>query len=425
MKAGKPVDYMGTATVMALHGANKLIDRSNLSANEKALAKAAVAELSGEPGALLNATGEHIRAKLIKAGIPEAKADAISGNIQTFLADTGNTAAFRAAASDAAQAVVSKYVGEKGAEVVNAAIEQYMSADGSAKGAAEAALNAAIDQYVKGDDAKKALKEAIRKSGNGEEVDYSEVGSAVFRSYAGDYIDKSNLSKAQKELAHNAIDSMTGELPWSETGAEALEHVLVKAGIPEESASELSHNIVDYVTGKGDIDSIANSAKTIFSSAVAKAIDKQLEKWGNKFPFLKKLFGDLHIDGESIVNFFRNLSISDIKAAFAKISSMSLEDWKNIGKQLLDKALEVAARKLTKYLNKLTDKILNWLTEKIDSVLNRIHFLEDYMAYVKIGARIIVDTTGNTVKNWIGTGVETGKTMIRSLYDSGGENGGN
>jgi len=426
MKEGKPVDYMGTATVLARYGADKLIDQSNLSEKEKKMAKAAIAEIAGESGSLLNATGEYLEEKLINAGVPKDKANGISSNIQAFLADTGNTAAIKAAASDAAQVIVSKYVGEKGAEVINAAIKQYMSEDGTVKGAAEAALDAAIDQYVKGDDAKKALKDALQKSRNGEEVDYSEVGSTVFQSYATDLIDKSNLSEDQKELARNAVKSLTGELPWSETGAEALENVLVKAGIPEESASDLSHSIVDYVTGKGDVESIINNAKTIFSSKIAEAIDKQLQKWENKFPFLKELFDKLNIDGKSIVNFFQNLSLSDIKAAFSKISQRSLDDWKNIGKLLLDKALDVIGKKLTTCLKKLSQKIIDWLSKKIVSVLSKIHFLEKYMTYVKTGVSSSTDILEGSVEKWIENGVESGKTMVReSLWNNNGAGNGN
>ena len=425
MKEGKPVDYMGTATILARYGADKLIDKSNLSADEKKLAHAALAELAGESGALLNATGEYLQEKLIKAGIPADKAQGISSNIQAYLADTGNTAAIKAAAGDAAQVIVSKYVGEKGAEVINAAIKEYMNAGGSAKDAAEAALDAAIDQYVKGDDAKNALKDALRKSRNGEEVDYSKVGTTVFQSYATDLIDKSNLSEDQKDLARNAIKSMTGELPWSETGAEALENVLVKAGIPEDSASDLSHSIVDYVTGKGDVDSIINKAKTIFSSKIAAAIDKQLEKWEKKFPFLKDLFDKLGINGKSIVDFFQNLSLSKIKAAFSKISQMSLDDWKNIGKLLLDKALDVIGKKLTKCLTNLSKKIIAWLSKKILSALSKIHFLDKYMTYIKKGVSSVTDKLNESVGTWIESGIESGKTKIReSLWkDKGAENG--
>ena len=415
LKAGNTIDYKGTATALARYGADKLIDESNLSANQKKLAHAAIAELAGEDGALLNATGEYIEAKLTKKGIPAESAKSISGNIQKFLADTGNTEALKAAASEAAQGIVSKYAGEKGAAVINAAIKEYMSATGDAKSAAGAALNTAIDKYVKGDDAKKALKDALEKTKNGENVDYKQVGSTVFNSYALDAIEKSNMSDEEKEAARSAIASLNGEVPWSETGAEAVEALLIKAGVSKENAGALSGQIIGFV--KGDV-----GIGDVFSSAVEKAIDKQLTKWGKKYPFLGKLFKKFGIDGKSIVKFFKNLSLEKIKNFFKEITSKSLDDWIQIGKALLNKALDKAIQAVTKYLTKLVGEILNWLKKKVIAVLSKVHFLEKYMEYVKLGVGIVSDYASQKANEWIKTGVEQGGAKIRSLWEKKDQN---
>lgn len=422
VKTGKTPDYQGVGTALAKHEMDKMIDNSNLSANQKKLAHAAIAELAGEDGALLNATGEYIEAKLTKKGIPAESARSISGNIQKFLADTGNTEALKAAASEAAQGIVSKYAGEKGAAVINAAIKEYMSATGDAKSAAGAALNTAIDKYVKGDDAKKALKDALEKTKNGENVDYKQVGSTVFNSYALDAIEKSNMSDEEKEAARSAIASLNGEVPWSETGAEAVEALLIKAGVSKENAGALSGQIIGFVKGDVGIGDVAKSAVTVFSSAVEKAIDKQLTKWGKKYPFLGKLFKKFGIDGKSIVKFFKNLSLEKIKNFFKEITSKSLDDWIQIGKALLNKALDKAIQAVTKYLTKLVGEILNWLKKKVIAVLSKVHFLEKYMEYVKLGVGIVSDYASQKANEWIKTGVEQGGAKIRSLWEKKDQN---
>lgn len=422
VKTGKTPDYQGVGTALAKHEMDKMIDNSNLSANQKKLAHAAIAELAGEDGALLNATGEYIEAKLTKKGIPAESARSISGNIQKFLADTGNTEALKAAASEAAQGIVSKYAGEKGAAVINAAIKEYMNATGDAKSAAGAALNTAIDKYVKGDDAKKALKDALEKTKNGEKVDYKQVGSTVFNSYALDAIEKSNMSDEEKEAARSAIASLNGEVPWSETGAEAVEALLIKAGVSKENAGALSGQIIGFVKGDVGIGDVAKSAVTVFSSAVEKAIDKQLTKWGKKYPFLGKLFKKFGIDGKSIVKFFKNLSLEKIKNFFKEITSKSLDDWIQIGKALLNKALDKAIQAVTKYLTKLVGEILNWLKKKVIAVLSKVHFLEKYMEYVKLGVGIASDYASQKANEWIKTGVEQGGAKIRSLWEKKDQN---
>jgi len=419
LKAGKAIDYKGTATALAQDGANKLIDGSDLSSNQKVLARGVIAEIAGEEGAFSNATGEYIRNKLIKKGIPEEEADKIAANIQNYLADTGNTGALKAAATDAAQALVSKYVGEEGAAVINSAIEKYMSEGGTAGGAAEAALEAAIDQYVKGDEAKNALKEALRKSKNGEAVDYGDVGSKVFTSYALDAIENSNMSEEEKEAARSAVLSLKGEVPWSETGAEVLEAVLIKAGVSREHAEQAAKSIIAFATGDGDLKSLANNALTIFSSKIADAINKQLEKWEKKFPFLKEIYGAFGISREDIVNFFKDLSVDKIKDAFKIICNLSMEDWKNIGKQLLNKLLDKALQKLGKCLKKLADKLIDKLKKQITAVLEKIHFLKKYMDYVKFGLEIVANVGKGQAGSMIKTTVEQGGTTIRSIWDSG------
>lgn len=422
LKAGNTIDYKGTATALARYGADKLIDNSNLSANQKKLAHAAIAELAGEDGALLNATGEYIEAKLTKKGIPAESAKSISGNIQKFLADTGNTEALKAAASESAQGIVSKYAGEKGAAVINAAIKEYMNATGDAKSAAGAALNTAIDKYVKGDDAKKALKDALEKTKNGENVDYKQVGSTVFNSYALDAIENSNMSDEEKEAARSAIASLNGEVPWSETGAEAVEALLIKAGVSKENAGALAGQIIGFVKGDVGIGDVAKSAVTVFSSAVEKAIDKQLTKWSKKYPFLGKLFKKFGIDGKSIVKFFKDLSLEKIKNFFKEITSKSLDDWIQIGKALLNKALDKAIQAVTKYLTKFVGKILEWLKKKVIAVLSKVHFLEKYMEYVKLGVGIASDYASQKANEWIKTGVEQGGAKIRSLWEKKDQN---
>ena len=424
LKDGKTVDYKGTATALARYGADDLIEKSNLSANQKKLAHAVIADIAGEDGALLNATGTYLKDKMIKKGIPADKASSISGNIQTFLADTGNTAALRSAASEAAQTIVSRYVGEKGAAVINSAIENYMSDKGTVGSAAGAALDAAIDQYVKGDDAKKALKDAIEKSMNGQSVDYTKVGKTVFDSYAKDIIDNSKLSPEEKKLVHNVLDSMNGELPWSETGAEALEAVMVKAGLSQEQAEDLSRKIVNFATGDGSLGSIVDSAKSIFSSKIAEAIDKQLEKWEQKFPFISSLYEIFGIDREDIVKFFQNLSFSDVKAAFTKICNMSLEDWKNIGKQLLDRMVDKVVKKLTSVLTKLANKFIQWLKKSVKKVLSKIHFLEDYMSYIELGLDVVGNIGVGKVNELIQTGVSRGGEELKGIWGGGNGSGG-
>ena len=151
-----------------------------------------------------------------------------------------------------------------------------------------------------------------------------------------------------------------------------------------------------------------------------------MKKWENKFPFLKDLFDKLNIDGKSIVDFFQNLSLSSIKAAFAKISNMSLEDWKNIGKLLLDKALDVIAKKLTKCLTKLAQKIIDWLSKKITAVLGKIHFLDKYMSYINKAVSSATDKLKESAGKWIESGIESGKTKIReSLWNNKGAENGN
>jgi len=424
LQQGKSVDYKGTATTLARSGADSLIDKSNLSASQKKLAHELVAELAGEEGALLNATGEYLKEKMIKKGIPADKAASISGNIQTFLADTGNTAAIKAAATDAAQSIVSKYVDDKGAAVINTAIANYMGEKGTVGSAAEAALNAAIDQYVKGDDAKKALREALERSRNGQSVNYTEVGSTVFNSYARDYIENSKMSPEAKEAALSALNSLKGEVPWSETGAEALEAVMVKAGLDKEQAANLSRGIIDYVKGNGDLGSLVDGAKSIFSSKVAKAIDEQLKKWEEKFPFINELYKMFGIERGDIVKFFQNLSFSDIKNAFASISKMSLEDWKNIGKQLVERLSKYIAEKITQALTKLATKITEWFKNSVKKILGKIHFLENYMDLIGCALDVAGDMTLNSAKELIKTGVDQIGGQLMDIWIGNGSSGG-
>ena len=276
IQSGKSVDYKQAFTQIAKAELELQIDRSNLSANEKKLAKAAVAELAGEEGALLNASGNHIQAKLVKAGIPEESAKSIADNVCSFISNTDNVAALKNASYDLAESVVSNYVGHKGAATINAAIEEYRSADGTVKSAAKAALNASIDQYVRDPEANAALKKAIADIENDKTPDSQAVCTALAKSAANKLIEESNLSANEKKLAKAAVAELAGEegALLNATG----EHImtkLVKAGVAEEQAKSISGNIQTFLADTGNTAAIKAAASESLQELVKQCVDEK------------------------------------------------------------------------------------------------------------------------------------------------------
>ena len=84
----------------------------------------------------------------------------------------------------------------------------------------------------------------------------------------------------------------------------------------------------------------------------------------------------------------------------------------------MDKSIQA----VTKYLTKLAGKILEWLKEKVIAVLSKVHFLEKYMEYVKLGVGIVSDYASQKANEWIKTGVEQGGAKIRSLWEKKDQN---
>ena len=329
-RKGKDIDGWALGTTFCKAGLNDLIDDSNLSDAEKNLVKGIIEELSGEKGALQNATSESLETLLKEHGLSEDRAKVIADSMQQYLADTGNTSALQNVLSESLQEVVSKYVSEEGANIINAAIKDYMTADGTISSSALAALNTAIDQYITDETAKNQLKTAISDLKAGKEINTSDIGTALFRGSLNTLIDQSGLSDTEKALAKGVINELSGEDgALTNAGLEALQDILIKAGLSKEDSEALVSAFKNYINGTDpSFDSIVDCAKTIFSNELAKTIDKQLMRLAEKYPFLGELFQKWGINGEKIADFIMNLSVEDIKTAFEKIVNMSWEDWK-------------------------------------------------------------------------------------------------
>ena len=427
VKAGEKVDVCKVGAVLCKAGLDSLIDNSNLSEEEKRLAKALVAQLAGQEGALAEATAESLKKLLMKNGFSEEKAESIARKMQDYLADTGNTAALRAAASEALQDVVSRYVGKDGAEIINAAIANYFADGGTLSSAEEAALFAAIDKYITDEKSKQELKDAISKMKKGEEVDLSQLGSSLFKGSMYGLIDGSHLSERDKKLLKGLVDEMSGEDgALTNAGLEALEGLMVKAGISQEDASNFIASVKEYINGTTEgYDGIIASAKTIFTHELAEAIDKQLAKLGEKYPILKKLFDKWGINGDKIANFIMNITMEDIKNFFEKICNMTWEDWKELGLKLMNKLLDMAFQKaidaIAKFAVKELTEFLNKFYSKVMARLAKIKALDDYMAIIQVAGAVMTEAISTEVKGVI----EEGKTQLNNLWNSRDKSNGN
>ena len=421
LKNHEEIDIKGLGTTLCKAGLEQLITKLGLSEEEARWARAALAELAGENGALLDATAEKLQAVLKKYGFSEERAASVAKNMRDFLADTGNTEALKQALSEALQEMVSKYVGKEGAEIINAAIEAYLKEGGSLSGAAKAALDQAIDKYITDETAKKQLKIAVADIVAGKQVNVSEVGTALFRGSMYSLIDNSNLSEEQKKLLKALVSEMSGEEgALTNAGLEALEGWMIQKGISAEEAHALVTAVKDYFKGTTeDTNAIVTAAKTILTTELAKAIDKQLNKLIAKYPFLKDILGIWGIDGKSIARFIVNLSMKDIKAFFEKICKMSWEDWKKLGKDVIEKLVDKGLDKLCQYAEKEIDKFLNKLFDKVMARLSKIKALEDYMAIIQVAGAVLTESISVETKGYL----NEGKTKIKSMW--GGEQNAN
>ena len=419
LKNHEEIDVKELGTTLCKAGLEQLIAKLGLSEEEARWARAALAELVEEKGALLDATAETLKAKLIEKGFSPDRAESIAKNMRDFLADTGNTAALKQALSEALQEMVSRYVGKDGAVIINAAIEAYLKEGGSLSGAAKAALDQAIDKYITDETAKKQLKNAIADIVAGKQVDISEVGTALFRGSMYSLIDNSNLSEEQKKLLKALVSEMSGEEgALTNAGLEALEGWMIKKGISEEEAHALVTAVKDYFSGTAeDTKAIVTAAKTILTTELAKAIDKQLNKLIAKYPFLKDIFEMWGINGKSVANFIMNLSMKDIKAFFEKICKMSWDDWKELGQMVISELLEKGLDALCKYAEKNIDKYLQKIFNKIMVRLSRIKALEDYMAIIQVAGAVMTESISIEAKGYL----NEGKTKVKNMW-GGGQN---
>ncbi len=399
-RKGKEIDALALGTTFCKAGLNDLIDHSNLSDDEKNLLKGIIEELSGEEGALLNATSESLETVLKEHGVSEDLAKTIADSMQQYLADTGNTAALQNILSESLQDLVSQYVSAEGSGIINAAIRDYLSAEGTPSSSALAALNAAIDQYITDETAKQQLKAAVSDLKAGKEIDPEQIGTALFRGSLNALIDQSGLSETEKALAKGVVNELSGEDgALTNAGLEALQEILIKAGLSKEDAETLVSAFKEYINGTDpSFDSVIDCAKTIFSNELAKTIDKQLMRLSEKYPFLGELFRKWGINGDNIADFIMNLSVDDIRNAFEKVVNMSWEDWKDFGRKLFEKVADFAMDPLLQYAEKWIDEQLEKLLEKAMAELAKLKALDDYLALIAVAGSVVTDTVSSETK---------------------------
>ena len=291
-----------------------------------------------------------------------------------------------------------------------------MTADGTISSSALAALNTAIDQYITDETAKNQLKAAISDLKAGKEISTSDIGTALFRGSLNTLIDQSGLSDTEKALAKGVINELSGEDgALTNAGLEALQDILIKAGLSKEDSEALVSAFKNYINGtEPSFDSIIDCAKTIFSNELAKTIDKQLMRLSEKYPFLGELFQKWGINGEKIADFIMNLSVEDIKTAFEKIVNMSWDDWKEFGMKLLEKIANFAIDTLLQYAEKWVDELLDKLLEKAMAELAKLKALDDYLAIIAVAGSVVTDTVSSETKEILNSTA----TRIKNIWST-------
>ena len=210
------------------------------------------------------------------------------------------------------------------------------------------------------------------------------------------------------------VSAVSGEgelFRFTAAGREALYELLRSNGLSDEDARKIADAAGEvartWLDGEGfdeAVDNLIATGETILSSAFANAIDKQLNKLTKKFPFLKDLFGELGINGQSIVEFLKNLSWEKVEAAFQKIMNMTWEDWMAIGKKILDKILDKAIDKLCNYINAEIDKLLTKLLNKFNAAVAKIKGIDKYMSLVQFAGTMVTDVSGAELKTMVNQG---------------------
>ena len=294
-----------------------------------------------------------------------------------------------------------------------------MNADGTASGAAQAALEQAINTYIQDQASRDELITAVRNLKDGKEIDIGNVGSALGRGILIELVDDSNLSEDEKKIVKGLIGEITGEEgAFTNAGFEILEEKMIKAGISPEDAQRIT-DAARHAFKTGDVTEVFDVAKTILVSKLEKAIDKQLNKLYDKFPFLKEIFKDWGIDAASITKLLTSFNLENILQTFRTICNMSLEDWKNIGKQILNYYKDKAITAICNFAEKAIDKLLASIYNKVMKHLSKIKALDDYIDIIRIAGSVLKDTISIEAKRVI----NEGRSQLRNMWNNSSSNG--
>lgn len=269
-REGKKVDVEAAGKALAEGGLKLYIDNTNLSPEEKQLAKAAISEVLGQGGEIPAASAVLLKDKLLEHGFSEERAAIIAQNTQTFLENPKNTNALRLAGITAVQELVVLNLNEKPAAIVNDAINEYL-ATGDFSDSAYRALESTIAQYVPDSDVKDVLLESVTKVKSGEKIDLEKVGSTVSGAGLKYLLKNSNLSDSEKRIVEGVIDEFVSGKDGSLMTAtgDVLKEKLIKMGIDPQKAESLAGYMQAYLADRGNV----NAANAIVREGIQVALD--------------------------------------------------------------------------------------------------------------------------------------------------------
>lgn len=269
-REGKKVDVEAAGKALAEGGLKLYIDNTNLSPEEKQLAKAAISEVLGKGGEIPAASAVLLKDKLLEHGFSEERAAIIAQNTQTFLENPKNTNALRLAGITAVQELVVLNLNEKPAAIVNDAINEYL-ATGDFSDSAYRALESTIAQYVQDSEVKDVLLESVTKAKNGEKIDLKKVGSTVAGAGLKHLVENSNLSNNEKRIVEGMIDEFVSGKDGSLMTAtgDVLKEKLIKKGIDPEKAESLAGYMQAYLADRGNV----NAANALAREGIQVALD--------------------------------------------------------------------------------------------------------------------------------------------------------
>ena len=436
-------EFVNTGKTDALQKAavNAAIDAiPGLTDEQKAAAKKAAADLMNDKSVAdvaKEAVGDAVSKALERAGLSKESAEQIGKGVTDILKDPSNTdnlvkggigAAIDAipGLTDAQREAVKQKVSEilAGTTTVGEAIDE-----ATRKAIADALEKVGIDPET----AKKIAGDvtgAVASLFDGTDADWGKLGTELVDAgkdilfgeggLLAEWIDESDLPDEVKILAKGIIADLSGDDgALTAAGREALYELLRSNGVSDEDARKIADAAGEvartWLDGEGfdeAVDNLIATGETILASAFAKAIDKQLDKLTKKFPFLKDLFGELGINGKSIVEFLRNLSWEKVEAAFQRLLNMTWEDWMEIGKKILDKILDKAIDKLCNYINAEIDKLLAKLLKKFNAAVAKIKGIDKYMSLVQFAGTMVTDVSGAELKTMVNqSGMELKKIL--------------